>query len=259
MKLVAYVRVSTDTALERGRGLGVQKKVISRWAKASRHRVAVWARDEGEAGADAVDTRVGLYDALEALRSGTVGGLVVYDLDCLARALHVQEAVLGQVWEMGATLFSVEDGGEVPEDDPDDPLRRAMRQMRGVFAKLERSMLQKRLRDGLRAKAERGGYVGGGPPFGWRVEGKQLVEVPAEQAVIARMRTLQAKGGSTRSIAVALNAEGLTSKRGKPWSHVRVWAVLNRDLGRTPLRVRTAPVRSEGARGQGRRGVRRRS
>jgi DNA invertase Pin-like site-specific DNA recombinase len=132
MKLAAYLRVSADAELERGRGLGVQKKAITRWAKANRHRVAVWTTDEAVSGADAVDTRVGLYDALEALRTGAAGGLVVYDLDCLAKALHVQEAVLGQVWEMGATVFSVEDGGEVPEDDPDDPVRRAMRQMRAA-------------------------------------------------------------------------------------------------------------------------------
>jgi DNA invertase Pin-like site-specific DNA recombinase len=255
MKLAAYVRVSPDAEVERGRGTGVQKKAITRWAKTHRHRVAVWTADEGVSGADGVDTRVGLYEALEAARSGKVGGLVIYDLDCLARALHVQEAALVQVWEAGGKVFSVADRGEVPRDDPHDPMRTAMRQVCGVFALLERSMLQKRLIDARRAKAERGGYPGGIPPFGWRLEGENLVEDPAEQHVVARMLALWAEGGSTRSIADALNAEGVPTKQGKQWSNVRVWHVLKRELARRPHSVRRAAASPERVARQGKRGA----
>jgi DNA invertase Pin-like site-specific DNA recombinase len=79
MKFAAYVRVSTDAQVDRGHGLDVQKKAITRWANANRHQVAVWTSDEGMSGAERVDRRVGLYEALEALRSGTVGGLVVFN------------------------------------------------------------------------------------------------------------------------------------------------------------------------------------
>jgi hypothetical protein len=59
--------------------------------------------------------------------------LILAKLDCLARSLTVQEAVLAKVWAAGGLVFAV-DHGEVQPDDPDDPARTAFRQMMGVFA-----------------------------------------------------------------------------------------------------------------------------
>ena len=64
------------------------------------------------------------------VEDGTASGLVVYKLDELARSLTVQEGTLAKVWGLGGSVFSV-DLGEVARDDPDDPMRTAMRQMVG--------------------------------------------------------------------------------------------------------------------------------
>src|SRR5688572_22577813 len=80
-------------------------------------------------------------------------------------------------WALGATVYAV-DLGEVPRDDPDDPMRTALRQMVGVFAQLERGTVVARLRAGRRRKHELGGYAFGAPAYGQRtVEG---VLVPDE-------------------------------------------------------------------------------
>src|SRR3954452_13908979 len=96
-------------------------------------------------------------------------------------------------------------------------MRTAMRQMAGVFAQLDRAMIVKRLRDGRRVKASKGGYTAGSPRYGWRAECGELVEDPAEQAVIARMMALKATGMSMNAIAAVLDAEGAPSKRGGKW------------------------------------------
>src|SRR5207244_11738718 len=88
--------------------------------------------------------------------------------DRLARTLSVQEAALASVWAQGGRVFLPE--GEVLRDDPDDPMRTAMRQMMGVFSQLERGMITARLRAGRAAKAASGGYAYGSPPFGWRAD-----------------------------------------------------------------------------------------
>ncbi len=239
MKLAAYLRVSTDGQAERGNGLADQRQKITKWAKTNGHKVTLWTADEGISGGNGVDTRVGLYEALNAIESHDVDGLVIRDLDRLARKLTVQEAVLGQVWRAGGVVFTADGaGGQVLEDDVDDPMKLALRQIVGVINELERNMINKRLRDGKRVKAERGGYVGGGPPFGYRAEGRELVPDEKEQALIARMRAMHEAGDSTRAIAAQLNAEGITTKRGRPWSHVGAWAVLNPDLARKPRGVR---------------------
>lgn len=68
-------------------------------------------------------------------------------------------------------MFTVEDG-EVLEDDPEDPMRTAIRQMRGVFAQLDKTMTVKKLRDGRNAKAATGKKAVGACAYGSTGQGK---------------------------------------------------------------------------------------
>jgi len=217
VKLVAYLRVSTERQAEEGLGLDVQDRAIRRWARDNGHRVVLMTRDEGVSGSSDVDARLGLLDALAAVRHGTADGLVVYRLDRLARKLTVQEATLAKLWEMRATVFSV-DLGEVARDDPDDPMRTALRQMVGVFAQLERGVIAARLRSGRLLKAERGGYAGfGAPPYGTRCVDGELVANPCEQRALERALALRCAGASLRTIADTLTQEGHRPKRTDRW------------------------------------------
>jgi DNA invertase Pin-like site-specific DNA recombinase len=214
MKLAAYVRVSTEKQVREGFGLDAQRAEIRAWAKEHGHRIVVWCADEGISGANGIETREGLYDALAAVRSRKVDGIVFTALDRLARRMTEQEGVLGEVWRAGGCVFSLGDGGVVLEDDPDDPMRTAIRQMRGVFAQLERGLIRQRMAKGKRGKAAQGGYVGGAPPFGFSAVDGQLVTNSDEQVTIARARVLRSDGMSLREIAAALDAEGLRARRG---------------------------------------------
>ena len=226
MKLVAYLRVSTETQAVDGLGLDVQRKGIRQWARANGHRVVLWTSDAGVSGSNGIETRKGLLEALNALRDGTAEGLVVYRLDRLARSLTVQESALAKVWGLdeeaknrertARRMFSV-DLGEIHPDDPDDPMRTALRQMVGVFAQLERGMIAARMRAGRREKAERGGYAQGAPPFGYKAQGGNLVREEREAATLARIIELRSSGASLNVIANRLNAEGLRPKRSERW------------------------------------------
>ena len=154
MNLIAYTRVSSDGQLD-GFGIDTQERAIASWTKAHGHRIVRTVSDVGVSGAtDAVD-RPGLSAALEALDAREAHGLVVARLDRLARALTVQEAALAFIWRIGAEVFTA-DAGQVLRDDPDDPMRTALRQVVGVFAELDRRMVVKRLRDGRAAKSATG-------------------------------------------------------------------------------------------------------
>lgn len=225
MRLLAYLRVSTDLQADQGMGLAVQRQAIRVWAKGNGHRVVGWHADEGISGTNDVDARPGLLDALAALETGEAAGLVAYKLDRLARKLTVQEATLARIWSLNCSAFTV-DLGSIPQDDPDDPMRTALRQMVGVFAQLDRGMIAARLRAGRRVKAESGGYAGGAPRYGMRAEGRSLVPDQGEQEAVARMRSLHEQGRSSRQIAAVLNAEGVPSKRGGSWSSATVCRVL---------------------------------
>ena len=111
------------------------------------------------------------------------------------------------------------ESGEVLPDDPDDPMRTAMRQMAGVFFQLERAMIIKRLRNGRTEKARQGGYAGfGSPAFGLRSVDKELIPDEAEQAAAARIVALRDEGRSLREIIAILDEEGIRAKRGGGWS-----------------------------------------
>src|SRR5947209_5180061 len=143
MRIVGYLRVSTDRQAEEGLGLDVQRDAIRTWAKANGHRVAKWCSDEGVSGSNGLDGRDGLAEALGALRDGRADALAVYRLDRLARDLVLQEQLLAEVWRMGSRVWSTspsEDAYLDPNGAADDPSRTLIRQILGAVAQYERAM-----------------------------------------------------------------------------------------------------------------------
>ncbi|WP_442922142.1 recombinase family protein [Microbacterium sp. Cr-K29] len=187
---VLYLRVSSLGQLE-GFGLDVREQACRAYAKARGIRIAATFRDEGVSGTLDAAQRDGLMSALARLQDGDVDALLVARLDRIARTLTVQEAVLAQVWKHNRAVHSA-DVGEVVQDDPDDPMRTAMRQMAGVFAQLDRSMVVKRMRDGRKAKAAAGGRSVEPAPYGYIARDGGLYPVPEEQDALARMNELRA-------------------------------------------------------------------
>lgn len=215
MRLVAYSRVSSEGQLD-GLGLAVQEQAMKRWARRHDHRIVAVCQDPAQSGTIPFTDRPGIACVLDLLKHGQADGLLVLNLGRISRLLTDQEAALATVWRHGGQVFTVE-SGEVLADDPSDPMRTAMRQMAGVFFQLDRAMIVKRLRDGRKLKAERGGHAHGRPPFGWKAEGGELVEDPAEQAALARIQELHRQGSSLRGTAAALETEGHRPRRGQHW------------------------------------------
>ncbi|HUK67446.1 MAG TPA: recombinase family protein [Streptosporangiaceae bacterium] len=235
MKVIAYLRVSTERQVKDGYGLADQNKQVRAWCRDNGHKLVRLVTDDAKSGTLDAAERPGLLDVLKAIRGGEAEGVVMRDLDRIARTLTVQEAVLAKVWALGGHAFIVTSSDEVPKDDPDDPMRTACRQMAGVFAQLERAMLLKRMRNGRSAKADKGGYAGyGSPAFGTTSQDKTLVPDSREQEIITVIRQRSGEGASTRQIAAELNATGLLSKRGGDWHSETVARVLRRHTNTAP-------------------------
>jgi DNA invertase Pin-like site-specific DNA recombinase len=216
MKVIGYIRVSTSGQAEDGLGLDVQRAAIHGWADRLSHELIEVIADEGISGTLQAHERPGLARALDLVRTGEVDAVVVHRLDRLARLLTVQEAALAAVWSADGRVFEVT-GGEVLRDDPEDPMRTAIRQVMGIFSQLERATVVARMTAGRRLKAERGGYAGGAPGFGWTAQERDLVMEPDEQRTLQRVLELREVGLSWRKIAVVLADEGRTPKRAAVW------------------------------------------
>jgi DNA invertase Pin-like site-specific DNA recombinase len=196
-RLVAYLRQSVSNG---GDSLEAQEAAIRSWAEAHGYEIVDVFADDGLSGPLDEHDRPGLAAALKALEDGEASGVVVHRLDRLARLLTTQEALLAAIWSRAGRIFAV-DGGEILRDDPDDPMRRAMRQMAGVFAELERAMIVRRMQAGRKLARERGRTAGGSRPYGYRIlADKRLEPVPEEQAVIRRVLKLREEGRTLRAI-----------------------------------------------------------
>jgi DNA invertase Pin-like site-specific DNA recombinase len=227
MKLVAYLRVSTDRQAEEGLGLEVQEQAIRGWAELHGHELIAVTRDEGISGSNGLDTRIGLAEGLELLKDAD--GLVVYRLDRLARDLIVQETLLAEIWRMGREVFTTSDGeAGYLKDDPNDPSRKLIRQILGAVNEYERSMIALRLRSGRARKHQNGGYAYGSPSYGYKAENGSLVADDEEQAVLGRITELRSSGATLRQIAATLNAEGYRPRRSSQWSHGSLGPIVNR-------------------------------
>jgi DNA invertase Pin-like site-specific DNA recombinase len=184
------------------------------------------------------EERPGLADALEALEVGVIDGLVVRDLDRLARELTVQEAVLAQVWtRLDTSVWEYARDAEVLRDDPDDPMRTTIRQIMGAFKELDRKLVAKRLETGRKSKARRGRHANGPAPYGWVTRDGDLYPISDELAALDQMRALRADGLTQSQIADALNDAGCPARNGGAWTQPVVGRILARDATRTPEQV----------------------
>jgi DNA invertase Pin-like site-specific DNA recombinase len=226
VRLVGSPRVSTRGQVKTGASIPYQDREIRSWARRSGHRIVGMFPERGPqrrprpGGPGRVDRR----HRPDRHREGR--GLVCYSLDRLAREITVQEAILAKVWEEAGGRVVTTDQGEVLRDDPDDPMRTAMRKMAGVMYELDRRLVVARLRRGRRLKAERGGFAGGGVRYGFTTDRKQLVPDQAEQEIARRIRRLHRGGLSIRKITDQLNAEQVPAKRGGTWHPTTVARVL---------------------------------
>ena len=251
LRLVLVRRVSTAGQAVDGYGLPAQEADCRKWAKAQttpRVRIVHMVTDgdgkSGKSGTTLLDERPGLMEAVEWIAEGKADGILAPNLDRLARELTVQEAVLSYVWALAGRVFTA-DHGEHLEDDASDPMRTAMRQMRGVFHQLDRGLIIKRLTEGRQAKGSKGGYAYGAPRFGQRVEDKELTADERENAIAEEMeRWRDEEGLSIRAICARANSrDDMPSKRGGRWHPTTVARLLSPEA-REKARQQSAAARA---------------
>jgi DNA invertase Pin-like site-specific DNA recombinase len=230
VRVLGYVRVSTAKQADEGAGIEVQETRLRTWCMEGDHELVDVHRDEGVSGS-LVD-RPGLALALADMEAGRAEVLAVYRLDRLARDLVVQETVIERLARAGRQVRSVTE----PQIDGADPTRVLIRQVLGAIGQYERALIVARMQAGQAAKAARGGYAYGSPPYGWKAVDHELVIDVDEQATMARVDELRRRKMSLREIAETLVAEGHKPKRGSTWHPEGVRRIVARlEAGFRPL------------------------
>lgn len=220
-KAVGYVRVSTA---EQHLGPEAQRASIEAWARAHGVEVVAWHVDQGVSGATPVERRPGLLAALASLREHRAGRLVAAKRDRIAR-----DVVTAAMLERAAVASGARVVSAAGEGNGDAPADQFMRTVIDGAAAYERGLIRARTKAALAAKAARGERVGG-IPFGFALaaDGKRLEPLPHEQATIERIASLSAAGVSQRGIARELEAAGVVSRSGRPFTQTQVARILAR-------------------------------
>ena len=223
MKVIGYIRVSTEEQAVNGQSLDAQRAKLEGYA-------ALYDLDLVEVIVDGVSAkslnRPGLQDALAKLRRGAADGLVIAKLDRLTRNVGDWQKLIDGFFgeKAGRQLFSVADS-----IDTRTAAGRLVLNVLLSVAQWEREAIGERTRDALQHKISKGERCGK-VRFGYELaaDGKTLVAVPSEQEAIALMKELRAAGETLRDIADELNRRGIHTKEGKGWKHTTVSGILAR-------------------------------
>jgi site-specific DNA recombinase len=80
------------------------------------------------------------------------------------------------------------------------------------FAQFEREVIGERIRDKIAASKQKGMWMGGVPPLGYRVQDRKLVIVDSEAEIVRSIFHRYAELGSVRLLKAELEAQGRKSK-----------------------------------------------
>ena len=189
-------------------------------------------RDKGFSGKNT--NRPAFQQLMEAVEAGQVSKIVVYRLDRFSRSI----ADFSQIWAK-LERYNVEFQSVTENFDTSSPMGRAMLNIVLVFAQLERETTAERVRDNYQHRFALGAWPGGPAPYGFDLtkisdgSGRQVSSLIANSnaPVVRRIFELYAQEEtSLRSIALALNADGIPGPKRKTWDNVTLSRILHSPL-----------------------------
>lgn len=215
MTVWGYARVSTVRQSEEGESLDVQQRTMAGYALMKGMQLDRVFVERAVSGSVPFRERTLGAELLSLSQPGDA--IITARLDRMFRSALDALDVLAQLRDRGIALHMVDLGGDVATNG----ISKLVFTILSAVAEAERDRIRDRITEVKRDQRQRGRYLGGTPPFGWRVgDGGALVPVPKQQAALTLMRRLRDEGLSLRAISDRLTAAGTKI------SHVGVKAAL---------------------------------
>ena len=220
MDAIAYLRTSSasnvgDDKDSRKR----QEEAIDRYAAKAGLEIVATFYDAAVSGSDPIEQRPGFSALLDRIEGNGVRTVIVEDASRFARDLITQELGILALIARDVTVLTAA-GEDLTQTD--DPMKKAMRQIAGVFAELEKSRLVSKLRVARERKRALTGKCGG--------RRSHAEARPATVALAKRLYRKNPKTGARRSlreIAAALAAADYVNENGKPFNPASVRAMVS--------------------------------
>jgi DNA invertase Pin-like site-specific DNA recombinase len=235
LRVIGYVRVSTDEQGREGVSLALQQAKIAEYCRLYDLDLVRVESDPGSS-ARTLD-RPGIKSALDDLRRAKPGrkadaqsidGIVIYKLDRLTRSIANWDQLIQEFFndKIGKRLFSVSD-----QIDTRTANGRMFLNLIMTIAQWEREIIAERTSDALQGKIRRGERCGK-LRFGYDLapDGRSLLPNEHEQKAIAQMRTWRAAGKTYRDLVRLLEEYGIDTKDGGIWRPATIRQILLRPI-----------------------------
>lgn len=206
MKVVAYVRVSTEEQASHGVSLAAQEAKLRSYCELYDHNLVEVVVDAGQSAKSL--NRPGLQQALGMLKNGEAQGLLVLKLDRLTRSVRDLGELL-ETYFQNSALVSLQE-----QCDTSTAAGRLVLNVMTSVAQWERETTSERTSAALQYKKAQGVQLG----------------APAlkDEATITRAVALKAEGLTLRQVAEQLTAEGFRTLKGGRWEAMTVKRLLDR-------------------------------
>jgi site-specific DNA recombinase len=240
-----YVRVSTINQIDKD-SLKTQEDRLKAFCKANEINSFKVYRD---AGFSAKDTkRPALETLFKDIKDGKVSGVFVVKLDRITRSIkdliHLTEFFNKHNIKFVSISESI---------DTSTAMGRAMQNLLGIFAQLEREVTAERVAIDMQHRAAKGKWNGGVVPYGYTIqkllikkfknkgieinraleicpEEKKLFVDPEEASVIKRIFETFLKTNSVRNTTIQLNNRGIKTRKGELWSKTTIHRILSNPI-----------------------------
>jgi DNA invertase Pin-like site-specific DNA recombinase len=193
VRVLAYVRVSTEEQADSRAGLEAQRTTIKRECERRGWQIVEVVEDAGFSARDL--KRPGVRAALEELERGRADALVVSKLDRLSRSMLDFTAVMAKAQKEGWALVALDCAV-----DTTTPAGEAMAHVLATFAQFERRLIGQRTREALAVRRKEGVRLG------------RPQSIPPKLA--RRIRSMRSRGLTLQAICDKLNGEGVPTPRG---------------------------------------------
>lgn len=177
---------------------------------------------------ESIAARPEVQKLLEEVNAGIYAGVLVVDVERLARGNGADQAYISQVFQFSGTKIIT----PMKTYDPSNEFDEEYFEFGLFMSRREYKTINRRLIRGRESSASEGKYLGSIAPYGYRRQklekekGYTLVENPEEAFAVRKIFAMFNNYNGTKIIANALNDAGVPTRHGELWNYSTVASIL---------------------------------
>ncbi len=228
LRCAIYTRKSTEEGLQQDfNSLQAQREACEAYITSQKHEgwqlVKQHYDDGGFSGGNM--QRPGLQMLLKDIEAGKVNVVVVYKVDRLTRSLMDFAKIIEQFDKRGVFFVSVTQSFNTTSS-----MGRLTLNVLLSFAQFEREVTGERIRDKIAASKQKGMFMGGNVPLGYRVDKRKLHVVPEDAETVRYIFRQYLALGCIRLLHDHLRENGVRSRTGKILSRGNLRNILHKRI-----------------------------